>query len=100
MMGGEFQSGPSLEEERKRKEAEEAARRRKAAEAAKAKIKVIDAFDEVKLHKQADVEKLCKTCTDKITQGVLRGGSNFFLKSMLKSFEDKISLEDLGELDK
>jgi len=96
---GGFEAGPSLEEERKRKEAQAAEARRKV-EAAKSKLNIIDAFDSVKLHKQADVEKLCNTCATKISKGTLKGGSNFFLKVILKSFEDVITVDELEELDK
>merc|ERR1712032_989254 len=51
-------------EEKENKEREEAARK-----AAKPKVIIKDAFDNVNLDVQADVERLCEVCVNKLDRG-------------------------------
>uniref|UniRef100_A0A7S4SAT7 Eukaryotic translation initiation factor 3 30 kDa subunit n=1 Tax=Alexandrium monilatum TaxID=311494 RepID=A0A7S4SAT7_9DINO len=92
---------PSLEkqaeEEEEKARKEEAARK---AAAAKPKILVVDAFDKVELKVQADVEKLCTTCVEKLGKGQAKNSASKFLIDCLKQLEGNLDLKELGELEK
>merc|ERR1719362_2667353 len=86
------------QEQREKKEREEAAKK-----AAKPKVVYKDAFDNVSLDVQADVESLCATCVTKIEKGEkgkARGGSIKFLADCLKQLEDVLDMKELTEMEK
>mmetsp|Transcript_47882 Transcript_47882/g.138506 ORF Transcript_47882/g.138506 Transcript_47882/m.138506 type:complete len:266 (+) Transcript_47882:126-923(+) len=83
-------------EEKAQQEQAEAARKA----AAKPKILVVDAFEKVELKVQADVERLCATCVDKINKGQAKTAASKFLVDLLKNLENDLDLKELGELEK
>lgn len=106
-MAADLFSGVSKAQEKleKEKAAEEAEAAKKAAAvakkaAAKAKVEVRDAFDDLKLSTQADVEKLLADCLSKLETGKAKGASPLFLTQLVKALEPKISSEDLTSLDR
>merc|ERR1711920_366789 len=70
--------------------------------AAKAKIVEIDAFDQVTLNVQADVEKLSEACVTKIGKGAAaaKGGSVAFMRDLLKQLADDLSFKELDGFEK
>mmetsp|Transcript_21246 Transcript_21246/g.49470 ORF Transcript_21246/g.49470 Transcript_21246/m.49470 type:complete len:277 (-) Transcript_21246:150-980(-) len=91
------EAAKKAKEEEERKQEEEA---RKAREAAKPKVVIVDAFDQVHLEVRADVEKLCMTCVEKVNKGQAKGASLMFLKNLLVQLESGLELKELEELEK
>jgi len=86
-----FQVKDAEEEKKGVKKAEEDKK------AAKAKIVEIDAFDQVALAVQADVEKLSENCVAKIGKGAAaaKGGNVSFLRDLIKQLADDLSFKEL-----
>jgi len=93
-----FEKAPDAieKEEKEKKERDEAARKA----AAKPKVIIKDAFDNVSLDVQADVENLCQTCVTKLEKGKARGSSVKFLSDCLKQLEDVLDMKELTEMEK
>jgi len=90
-------------EEEKAKEAEKKAKEEQVKvkkAAAKVKIEVRDAFDELKLTTQADVEKLLADCLEKIESGKAKGAAPLFMTHLTKALEVNLSTEALNGFDK
>lgn len=91
-------SSPVAVQEKARKEEDE--NTKAAAGAAKVKIITVDAFDDVTLKVQADVEQLCQTCIQKIQKGSCKGAQFKFLLDLVKQVEETLTTKELGELEK
>jgi len=87
-------------EEEKNAAARKAEEDRKAAK--KKKIVEIDAFDQVTLSVQADVERLSEACVTKIGKGAAaaKGGSVSFMRDLLKQLADDLSFKELDGFEK
>jgi hypothetical protein len=95
-----FEKEESLldKEKREKAEIEEAARK---AAASKPKVVVHDAFDDVQLKVQADVERLSSDCLTKFDKSTLqKGGPVKFLVDLFKNLEENLDLKELTELEK
>mmetsp|Transcript_90503 Transcript_90503/g.292977 ORF Transcript_90503/g.292977 Transcript_90503/m.292977 type:complete len:272 (+) Transcript_90503:75-890(+) len=88
----------SEKEAEKERLAKEAAA--KQAAAAKPKVVVQDLFDKVELKVQADVERLCETCINKLSKSQTKGVAVKFLADLIKQLEPKLDLKELAEVDK
>lgn len=96
--GFEKEESP-LEKEKKEKAAK--AEAEKKAAAAKPKVVVIDAFEELHLKVQADVDALAATCLDKFEKSSLaKGGPVKFITDLLKGLEDQLDMKELEDFEK
>eukprot|EP00927_Polykrikos_kofoidii_P009401 TRINITY_DN1391_c0_g1_i7.p1 TRINITY_DN1391_c0_g1~~TRINITY_DN1391_c0_g1_i7.p1 ORF type:complete len:292 (-),score=98.07 TRINITY_DN1391_c0_g1_i7:107-898(-) len=86
-------------------ETEKAAAAKKAADEARVKEKKVqvvvqDAFDQVELKTQADVERLIGVCMEKFEKGKVKNGAAKFLTDLLKALECELDFKELDTLRK
>lgn len=85
---------------KKKKEEEEQRKQEAAAAAAKPKIVIQDAFDQVELNVQADVEKLVETCLDKVNKAKAKDCALKMMVDLLKALEQSLTLKEINEIEK
>lgn len=84
--------------EKKRKEEEEAAAKKAAKKEAKTEVR--DAFEQMKLATQTDVETLLQRCMEKIESGKAKNAGPLFLTHLTKALADSLETEELNNFDK
>jgi len=94
-------SGFAKEESPMEQEKRDKAEAAKAKAAAKPKIKVIDAFEDLELKVQKDVDELNSTILAKFEKSTLhKGGPVKFITELFKQLEPTLDLTDLDDLNK
>lgn len=89
------------EEAKKEQEAKEKAEEEKRKKAAKkAEIQVIDAWDQVDLKLQGDVEELLRNCLEKFESAKAKSAAHLWLTHLVKALEPTLSSEDLIGMEK
>lgn len=99
-IAGDLFAGFEIETEEQKEAKKKAEEDRKKAAAAKPKVEIRDAFDQLELKEQKDVERLAKTCAEKVSMGNKAGIVNKFLTELMKSIESSLDIKELAALEK